>query len=122
MSSAGTLEENYQKVKEAYERISKGAKSSRDVADSSSGSSTGYVHKTAVLTCSTIDRLCGNSVRLFFKAENFQKIGAFKPRGAFNALLQLTPEEKERGVITHSSGLIAHERGIEMEGGREEGR
>lgn len=61
-----------------------------------------YVHKTPVFTTSYLDELTGCS--LFFKCENFQKIGAFKARGAMNAILTLTPEELEKGVATHSSG------------------
>ncbi len=61
-----------------------------------------HAHRTPVLTSSTFDRRFG--AELFFKCENFQKVGAFKIRGAVNALSQLTPEELERGVVTHSSG------------------
>jgi len=64
-----------------------------------------YVHKTPVLTSSTIDRMLDASV--FFKCENFQRMGAFKFRGATNAILQLTEDERARGVITHSSGNFA---------------
>ncbi len=61
-----------------------------------------WVHETPVLTSKTLDARCGGSV--FFKCENFQKVGAFKYRGAMNALLQLGDEEKTAGVVTHSSG------------------
>lgn len=61
-----------------------------------------FAHKTPVLTCSTLDRLVGN--HLFFKCENFQKGGAFKFRGATNAVMTLTHEDAARGVSTHSSG------------------
>jgi threonine dehydratase len=61
-----------------------------------------WIHRTPVLTSRTLDALCGGSVWL--KAENLQKVGAFKIRGAMNALLQLGAEEKSRGVVTHSSG------------------
>jgi threonine dehydratase len=61
-----------------------------------------YIHRTPVLTCRTLDRLSG--AELFFKCENFQKIGAFKIRGGTNAVLCLTPEELKRGITTHSSG------------------
>lgn len=61
-----------------------------------------HAHVTPVLTCATIDRLAGAS--LFFKCENFQKVGAFKFRGACNAVLQLSDDERRRGVVTHSSG------------------
>lgn len=64
-----------------------------------------YVHRTPVLTSSTIDRMLDASI--FFKCENFQRMGAFKFRGASNAILQLTQEERARGVITHSSGNFA---------------
>jgi threo-3-hydroxy-L-aspartate ammonia-lyase len=58
--------------------------------------------RTPVLTSRTVDALTGASV--FFKCENLQRMGAFKFRGAYNALSQLTPEEKERGVLAFSSG------------------
>lgn len=61
-----------------------------------------FIHRTPVLTCATLDKLCGASV--YLKCENFQKIGAFKFRGACNVLAQLTPEERARGVVAHSSG------------------
>ena len=62
----------------------------------------GSVHRTPVLTCAAVDRLAGAS--LFFKCENFQKVGAFKIRGATNAVLSLSDKEAARGVATHSSG------------------
>jgi threonine dehydratase len=58
--------------------------------------------RTPALTSATIDALTGAQV--FFKCENFQRMGAFKFRGAYNALAQLAPEERRRGVITYSSG------------------
>src|SRR5713226_1089423 len=58
--------------------------------------------RTPVLSSSTVDALTG--ARVFFKCENFQRMGAFKFRGAYNALAQLSPEEKHRGVIAFSSG------------------
>ena len=61
-----------------------------------------YVHRTPVMTCSTLDAMVG--AQLFFKCENFQKVGAFKFRGACNAVFSLTDEEATRGVLTHSSG------------------
>ncbi len=61
-----------------------------------------YIHRTPVLTSATLDALCGGS--LFFKCENFQKIGAFKARGAANAVFSLTDAEAKNGVATHSSG------------------
>jgi threonine dehydratase len=58
--------------------------------------------RTPVLTSATIDALTG--AKVFFKCENFQRMGAFKFRGAYNALSQLGPEERRRGVIAFSSG------------------
>src|SRR5256885_1677879 len=58
--------------------------------------------RTPVLSSSTVDALTG--ARVFFKCENFQRMGAFKFRGAYNALAQLSPEEKRRGAIAFSSG------------------
>ena len=76
-----------------------------------------YAHRTPVLTSSSIDKIVGAS--LFFKCENFQKVGAFKFRGACNAVFSLSQEEMEMGVATHSSGnhaaalaLAAKMRGI----------
>jgi threonine dehydratase len=60
------------------------------------------VNHTPVMTSRTLDALTGG--RIFLKCENFQRVGAFKFRGAYNAISQLTPEEKQRGVIAHSSG------------------
>jgi threonine dehydratase len=60
------------------------------------------IHRTPVLTSTTLDALCGS--QLFFKCENFQKIGAFKARGATNAVFALTAAEAANGVATHSSG------------------
>jgi threonine dehydratase len=62
----------------------------------------GHAHRTAVLTSRTADELTG--ARVFFKAENFQRMGAFKFRGAFNALAGFSPAQRERGVIAFSSG------------------
>ena len=62
----------------------------------------GVANRTPVLTSRTVDSRTG--ARVFFKCENFQRIGAFKFRGAYNALSQLTPEQKRRGVIAYSSG------------------
>ena len=58
--------------------------------------------RTPVLTSSTADALAG--ARLFFKCENLQRMGAFKFRGAYNALSQLNPDERKRGVLAFSSG------------------
>ncbi len=76
-----------------------------------------FAHRTPVHTCQTLDQLAGRS--LFFKCENFQKIGAFKFRGACNAIMKLPAEVARRGVVTHSSGnhaqavaLAARLRGI----------
>jgi threo-3-hydroxy-L-aspartate ammonia-lyase len=62
----------------------------------------GHAHVTPVMTSQTLDDLTG--ARIFFKCENFQRMGAFKFRGAYNAMSQLTEEQKDRGVITYSSG------------------
>lgn len=61
-----------------------------------------YAHRTPVLTSAHFDHLTG--AELFFKCENFQKVGAFKFRGACNAVFSLSPQELERGVVAHSSG------------------
>lgn len=77
----------------------------------------GVVHRTPVATCATLDALAGRC--LFFKCEHLQKVGAFKFRGASNAIALLSPQQAERGVLTHSSGnhaqalaLAARLRGI----------
>ena len=62
----------------------------------------GHAHRTPVFTSTALDELAG--CQLFFKCENFQKIGAFKFRGAMNAIACLSEEEAQRGVVTHSSG------------------
>ena len=64
-----------------------------------------HVHQTPVLTSSLINKLCG--AQLYFKCENFQKMGAFKMRGAVNAILKLSDAQKVAGVVTHSSGNFA---------------
>ena len=76
-----------------------------------------YIHRTPVLTSSTFNQLCG--AQLYFKCENLQKVGAFKIRGATNAVFSLSDEEAAQGVATHSSGnhaaalaLAARWRGI----------
>ena len=61
-----------------------------------------YIHRTPVLTNSWLNDACGAT--LFFKCENFQKVGAFKARGATNAVFALDEETAQRGVATHSSG------------------
>lgn len=83
----------------------------------------GRVHRTPVMRSSTLDRLAkghrGSGCELFFKCENLQRVGAFKIRGAMNAVLALSDEQARLGVVTHSSGnhaqalaLAARERGI----------
>lgn len=62
----------------------------------------GVAHRTPVLTSRMADERAG--AKLFFKAENFQRTGSFKFRGAYNAIAALSPEERRRGVITYSSG------------------
>ncbi len=76
-----------------------------------------HVHLTPVFTSQTFNRMCGGE--LFFKCENLQKAGAFKARGACNAVFSLPAAEANQGVITHSSGnhagalaLAAQKRGI----------
>ncbi len=61
-----------------------------------------HIHRTPVLTCQAINLKAG--CRLFFKCENLQKVGAFKMRGATNAVFSLSDDEAARGVATHSSG------------------
>ena len=80
----GPLLVSFNDVAAAYERI-------RD-----------HARRTPVLTSATIDAMTGASVH--FKCENFQRMGAFKFRGAYNALSQLAPEAKRRGVVAYSSG------------------
>ena len=76
-----------------------------------------YAHRTPVLTSSAVNNITGGN--LFFKCENFQKVGAFKFRGATNAVFSLSEEDSKKGVATHSSGnhaaalaLAAQLRGI----------
>ena len=61
-----------------------------------------FIHKTPVLTSETINNISGAEV--FFKCENFQKIGAFKIRGGMNSVLSLAEEKRKKGIATHSSG------------------
>ena len=61
-----------------------------------------FIHVTPVLSSESINHLSGCSI--YFKCENFQKIGAFKARGAINAALSLTPSQRKFGLATHSSG------------------
>jgi threonine dehydratase len=74
----------YQDIIEAYNRI-------KD-----------YINKTPVMTSRTLNKKM--EADIFFKCENFQRVGAFKMRGAMNAISQLNEEQKNKGVITHSSG------------------
>lgn len=76
-----------------------------------------YAHHTPVLTSKSINEITGGN--LFFKCENFQKVGAFKFRGACNAVFSLSDEDAQKGVATHSSGnhaaalaLAARMRGV----------
>lgn len=62
----------------------------------------GHAHRTPVMTSNTVDEAMGAQV--FFKCENFQRMGAFKFRGAFNALSRFSPEQKRAGVVAFSSG------------------
>jgi len=62
----------------------------------------GHAHRTPVLRSATLDQRLGAQV--FFKCENFQRMGAFKFRGAFNALSRLTPRQRRAGVVAYSSG------------------
>jgi threonine dehydratase len=62
----------------------------------------GYANVTPIMASETLNRMVG--AEIYFKCENFQKIGAFKFRGAFNSISQLSEQEKARGIITYSSG------------------
>ncbi|MFW9937986.1 MAG: pyridoxal-phosphate dependent enzyme [Candidatus Thorarchaeota archaeon] len=75
---------SFQGIEDAYKRVK------------------GIVNNTPVMTSRTLNRITGADV--YFKCENFQRVGAFKFRGAYNALSQLSDDEKKRGTITHSSG------------------
>ena len=66
---------------------------------------TPFVHNTPVLSSKLLNKIADAS--LFFKCENFQRMGAYKMRGATNAILQLTNEQRKKGVVTHSSGNFA---------------
>ena len=78
---------NRQEVNAAYERVRP------------------YVHRTPVLSSTLLNEIA--ETELYFKCENFQKMGAFKMRGAINAISQLTDQQKVKGVVTHSSGNFA---------------
>lgn len=73
----------------------------RDITDAHSRIK-GAINRTPVMTSRTLDGICG--ARVFLKCENFQRVGAFKIRGAVSAVSTLSDEQKKRGVITHSSG------------------
>lgn len=83
-SSTSPALPNLETIREALQRISP------------------HIHRTPVLTCASLDEMAG--ARLYFKCENFQRCGAFKIRGATNAMALLSDEEARRGVVTHSSG------------------
>jgi threonine dehydratase len=68
------------------------------------------VHKTPLLTSHSLNARCDNDV--FLKAENFQRVGAFKIRGAYNKITSLTRNEKQPGVVAHSSGN--HAQGVAL--------
>lgn len=70
----------------------------------------GVAHRTPVITSAALDALAGR--RLFFKCENFQRVGAFKFRGAYNALSRLTGEDRKQGVVAFSSGN--HAQGVAL--------
>src|SRR6476660_8199473 len=95
-----------------------GMAESPTLADVQAAAIAGRVHRTPVLTSATLAERCGAPVWL--KAELFQRIGAFKPRGAFNRLRALTPEERALGTITISAGnhaqalaLAARDEGVD---------
>jgi threonine dehydratase len=73
----------------------------------------GQAHRTPVLRSSTADRLLG--AQLFFKCENLQRMGAFKFRGAYNALSNLDAQQRQRGVVAYSSGN--HAQAVALAGG-----
>jgi len=64
-----------------------------------------YIHNTPVLSSKLLNEIVG--AKLYFKCENFQKMGAFKMRGATNAILKLSKFQRSKGVVTHSSGNFA---------------
>jgi threo-3-hydroxy-L-aspartate ammonia-lyase len=73
-----------------------------DDVKAAAGRLEGVAHRTPVATSRTLDARLGG--RLFLKCENLQRAGAFKFRGAYNAIARLSPEERRRGVLTYSSG------------------
>ena len=84
MTTKLTKEEWFQRVQEAARRLN------------------GQANKTPVMSSRTLNELTGAEV--FLKCENYQRVGAFKFRGAFNAMSRLTEDQRKRGIITHSSG------------------
>jgi len=70
----------------------------------------GVAHRTPVMTSRTLDQRVG--AKVFLKCENFQRVGAFKFRGAYNAISRLSAEEKQRGVLAYSSGN--HSQGVAL--------
>jgi threonine dehydratase len=70
----------------------------------------GIVNRTPVMTSRTLNHRAGCEV--FLKCENFQRVGAFKFRGAYNAISQLSEAQKRAGIITHSSGN--HAQGVAL--------
>ena len=64
-----------------------------------------FIHRTPVMSSRLLNEISGADI--YFKCENFQRMGAFKMRGAANAILNLSDEQKARGVVTHSSGNFA---------------
>ncbi len=68
------------------------------------------VHKTPIITSRSLNERCGNEV--FLKAENFQRVGAFKIRGAYNKIISLTQDEKDLGIVAYSSGN--HAQGVAL--------
>src|SRR4028119_280384 len=80
--------------------------------EAAAGRLAGVAHRTPVLTSTTVNERTNSQV--FFKCENFQRAGSFKFRGAYNALSQLSEEQKQRGVLTFSSGN--HAQGIALSG------
>ena len=75
--------------------------SQQDITDAHERIKT-YIHRTPILTSDSVNEIAG--CELYFKCENFQKIGAFKARGGVNAVLSLPEEQRKNGVVTHSSG------------------
>lgn len=72
----------------------------------------GVANRTPVLTSRTFDGMVGNGTHVYFKAENYQRVGAFKFRGAYNHLASLPPDARERGVVAASSGN--HAQGVAL--------